>query len=103
MILRLFLKRIIARKKTFLVVSIGILLACTTLSGSIMYFESLRNLALDYTFSKIDSSQLDIKFITKIHCGFRIFYRRISHILLRLLALNEFNKKKANQLKHIIF
>ena len=61
MILRLFLKRIIARKKTFLVVSIGILLACTTLSGSIMYFESLRNLALDYTFSKIDSSQLDIK------------------------------------------
>ncbi len=61
MIFRLFLKRIIARKKIFFIVAIGILLACTTLSGSVMYFESLRNLALDYTFSTIDSKQLDIK------------------------------------------
>ena len=61
MIFRLFAKRMIARKKTFAIVAVGILLACTTLSGSVMYFESLRNLALDYTFSTIDSKYLDIK------------------------------------------
>ena len=61
MIFRLFVKRIIARKKTFAIVAVGILLACTTLSGSVMYFESLRNLALDYTFSTIDTKKLDIQ------------------------------------------
>ena len=61
MIFRLFAKRILARKRTLSIVAIGILLACTTLSGSVMYFESLRNLALDYTFSRIDLKKLDIE------------------------------------------
>ena len=60
MLLRLILKRYLHRWKFLSVVFAGMLLSSTTMSGSIMYFDSLRDIALDFELSKISSEKLDV-------------------------------------------
>ena len=60
MLLRLILKRYLHRWKFLTVVFAGMLLSSTTMSGSIMYFDSLRDIALDFELSKISSEKLDV-------------------------------------------
>ena len=60
MLIRLILKRYLHRWKFLTVVFAGMLLSSTTMSGSIMYFDSLRDIALDFELSKISSERLDI-------------------------------------------
>ena len=60
MLLKLILKRYLHRWKFLTVVFAGMLLSSTTMSGSIMYFDSLRDIALDFELSKISSEKLDV-------------------------------------------
>ena len=60
MLLRLILKRYLQRWNFLTVVFAGMLLSSTTMSGSIMYFDSLRDIALDFELSKISSEKLDV-------------------------------------------
>ena len=60
MLLRLILKRYLHRWKFLTVVFAGMLLSSTTMSGSIMYFDSLRDIALDFELSKISSEKLNL-------------------------------------------
>ncbi len=60
MLFRLILKRYLHRWKFLTVVFAGMLLSSTTMSGSIMYFDSLRDIALDFELSKISSEKLDV-------------------------------------------
>ena len=60
MLIKLILKRYLHRWKFLTVVFAGMLLSSTTMSGSIMYFDSLRDIALDFELSKISSEKLDI-------------------------------------------
>ena len=60
MLSRLILKRYLHRWKFLTVVFAGMLLSSTTMSGSIMYFDSLRDIALDFELSKISSEKLNV-------------------------------------------
>ena len=60
MLIRLILKRYLHRWKFLTVVFAGMLLSSTTMSGSIMYFDSLRDIALDFELSKISSEKMDV-------------------------------------------
>ena len=60
MLIKLILKRYLHRWKFLTVVFAGMLLSSTTMSGSIMYFDSLRDIALDFELSKISSEKMDV-------------------------------------------
>ncbi len=60
MLINLILKRYLHRWKFLTVVFAGMLLSSTTMSGSIMYFDSLRDIALDFELSKISPEKMDI-------------------------------------------
>ena len=60
MLIKLILKRYFYRWKFLTVVFAGMLLSSTTMSGSIMYFDSLRDIALDFELSKISSDKLNV-------------------------------------------
>ena len=60
MLSRLILKRYLHRWTFLTVVFAGMLLSSTTMSGSIMYFDSLRDIALDFELSKISSEKLNV-------------------------------------------
>ena len=60
MLSRLILKRYLHRWRFLTVVFAGMLLSSTTMSGSIMYFDSLRDIALDFELSKISSEKLNV-------------------------------------------
>ena len=60
MLFKLILKRYLHRWKFLTVVFAGMLLSSTTMSGSLMYFDSLRDIALDFELSKISSEKLDV-------------------------------------------
>ena len=60
MLLKLIIKRYLHRWKFLTVVFAGMLLSSTTMSGSIMYFDSLRDIALDFELSKISSEKMDV-------------------------------------------
>ena len=60
MLFRLILKRYLHRWKFLVVVFAGMLLSSSTMSGSLMYFDSLRDIALDFELAKVSSEKMDI-------------------------------------------
>ena len=58
MLIKLILKRYLHRWKFLTVVFAGMLLSSTTMSGSIMYFDYLRDIALDFELSKTINNAL---------------------------------------------
>ena len=60
MLFRLILKRYLHRWKFLVVVFAGMLLSSSTMSGSLMYFDSLRDIALDFELAKVSSEEMDI-------------------------------------------
>tara|TARA_B100001029_G_scaffold33052_1_gene24962 strand:- start:4285 stop:7797 length:3513 start_codon:yes stop_codon:yes gene_type:complete len=60
MLFRLILRRYLHRWKFLVVVFAGMLLSSSTMSGSLMYFDSLRDIALDFELAKVSSEKMDI-------------------------------------------
>ena len=60
MLFRLILRRYLHRWKFLVVVFAGMLLSSSTMSGSLMYFDSLRDIALDFELAKVSSEEMDI-------------------------------------------
>ena len=60
MLFRLILKRYLHRWKFLVVVFAGMLLSSSTMSGSLMYFDSLRDIALDFELAKVSYEEMDI-------------------------------------------
>ncbi len=58
--LQLVLKRTMAHLRLLSAVVVGVVLAVTILAASVVYFESLRDLALDRTLNAATSSELDV-------------------------------------------
>ena len=56
----LVVKRGLAHWRLLSAVIIGVLLACTVMAGTIIYFDSLRELALDNTLDKLSTTEKDI-------------------------------------------
>ena len=60
MLFRLILRRYLHRWKFLVVVFAGMLLSSSTMSGSLMYFDSLRDIALDFELAKVSPEKMDI-------------------------------------------
>lgn len=61
MLINLIIRRYLYRWKFLAVVFAGMMLSSATMSGSFMYFDSLRDIALDYELETKSSESLDIK------------------------------------------
>ena len=57
---QLVAKRSLAHWRVLLSVVLGVLLASTIISGTVIYFDALRDLALNQTLAKYDDQELDI-------------------------------------------
>ena len=61
MLIKLIIRRYLYRWKFLAVVFAGMMLSSSTMSGSFMYFDSLRDIALDYELESRSSESLDVK------------------------------------------